>query len=138
MTGIEYFNFPAFDKARDMLRLLGHEVFNPADHDRSLLGKNTAWLPTLSDSDGTWKYWSIPNAPDLRTMLGADLAWIAKEAEGIFMLNNWENSKGANAEWALAKALGLKIMYEGKELEIQDHKKIANTYFVNFKQRNSA
>lgn len=137
MTGIEYFNFPAFDKARDMLKLLGHEVFNPADHDRSLLGKNTMWLPELKDSDGTWKYWSIPNAPDLRTMLGADLAWIAKEAEGIFMLNGWENSKGANAEWNLAKALGLKIFYEAKDLEIQDHKQVANTYFVNFKQRNA-
>lgn len=30
----------------------------------------------------------------------------------IFMLDNWENSKGATAEYYFAKAIGLEIMFE--------------------------
>lgn len=112
MTGIPYFNFPAFDRVSKILKDSFEEVFSPADHDRDLLGKPPAWMPRLSDSDGTWKYWTVPNAPDLRTMLGDDLAWIAKNATDIFMLKGWENSRGAGAEWALAKALGLRFHYQ--------------------------
>lgn len=111
MTGLEYFNFPTFDRHKDYFEKLGFTVFSPADHDRSLLGKEPDWLPSEEDSEGPWLKWSIPDAPDLRTMLGDDLQWIAKHADEIMMLPGWENSKGANAEWALAKALGLKIRY---------------------------
>ncbi len=111
MTGYKYFNFPMFDKVRDNLLKSGKEVFSPADHDRFLLGKDEAWLPEEKDSDGPWIKWAMPESPSLRQMLGADLAWIAAHADGIVMLPGWENSKGANAEWALAKALGLKISY---------------------------
>lgn len=111
MTGVTQFNFPMFDKIRDKLLKEGFEVFSPADHDRFLLGKPEGWLPEEKDSEGPWIKWSIKNAPSLRTMLGADLAWIAAHADGIVMLPGWEDSKGANAEWALAKALGLEIRY---------------------------
>lgn len=111
MTGYEYFNFPRFDGARDMYRSLGYEVFSPADHDRKLLGKPADWYPTSKDHDGEWKVWSSEGAPSLREMLGADLQWIATHADEIAMLPGWERSNGANAEWALAKALGLKIRY---------------------------
>lgn len=115
MTGFEYFNFPAFDAARDKLRSEGWAVFSPADHDRHLLMKRTSWMPQEEDSIGPWKMWSENvtegKLPTLRDMLGADLEWIAKNADAIFMLPGWENSKGANAEWALAKALGLEIIY---------------------------
>lgn len=111
MTGIPYFNFPKFDAARDHYIQLGYEVFNPADHDRSLLGKPKNWMPTDEHHDGQWKRWTIDNAPSLREMLGADLNWIAHQADAIVMLPGWENSRGANAEWALAKALDLNIRY---------------------------
>lgn len=111
MTGYEKFNFPAFDAARDLWISRGFLVFNPADHDRKLLGKTSDWLPDESDSTGPWKAWSIPNAPTLRQMLGADLAWIAEHATDLALLPNWENSKGAKAEWSLALALGLKVHY---------------------------
>lgn len=113
MTGLPQFNFPSFDGTTKRYQAMGYEVFNPADHDRKLLNKPDGWLPEESDSEGPWKFWSskIENVPTLRDMLGADLAWIAKEATHIHMLNGWENSKGANAEWALAKALGLTIYY---------------------------
>lgn len=111
MTGYDKFNFPAFDFWDDFLYEAGHEVFSPANNDRNLLGKPQDWVPGDGDHDGEWKRWTIPNAPDLRKMLGDDLAWIAKNADGIAMMPGWEKSSGANAEWALAKALGLKIFY---------------------------
>ncbi len=111
MTGYDKFNFPAFDFWRDFLTEAGHSVFSPADNDRGLLGKAGDWLPTEEDQDGNWKVWKIEGAPSLRKMLGDDLSWIAANADGIAMMPGWEKSSGANAEWALAKALGLDIFY---------------------------
>jgi len=115
MTGIEYFNFPMFDTFEGIYDKLGYEVFNPAAHDRKLLGKSKDWMPTENDQEGGWKAWSknatLKPLPSLRDMLGADLAWIAKYATHIAMLPGWEKSRGANAEWALAKALDLEIAY---------------------------
>lgn len=111
MTGHEYFNFPAFDVSAYEYRQRGFEVFSPADHDRSLLGRSSDWMPAESDSVGPWKAWGLDNAPTLRDMLGADLAWIAAEATDIHMLSGWERSNGARAEHALAVALGLDIHY---------------------------
>jgi uncharacterized protein DUF4406 len=39
------------------------------------------------------------------------LDYICRRAEGIAMLEGWEDSKGARAEHAIAVALGLKIRY---------------------------
>ena len=115
MTGIPHFNFPAFDHAAADLRSKGYEVFSPADNDRALLGKDPDWVPQDSDSDGTWRTWSIPGAPSLRKMLGDDVAYICNEADGIAMLPGWESSTGARAEHALAVALRLEIIYVGAE-----------------------
>lgn len=122
MTGYVQFNFGVFDTYRDLYESLGYEVFNPADHDRNLLGKPRDWYPTENDMTGDWKAWS-KNAtnkalPSLRDMLGADLQWIAKSATHIAMLPGWEKSSGANAEWSLAKALGLVIHYYPMPLEM--------------------
>lgn len=111
MTGKPYFNFPSFDAHAEELRDLGFEVFSPADHDRELLGKPVGWLPTEEDSEGPWQKWSIPNAPSLRKMLGDDTSYICNEATHIAFLKGWENSKGARAEWALANALDLEMIY---------------------------
>lgn len=35
--------------------------------------------------------------------------------EGVYMLNNWETSKGANIERAYAMALNKQIFYQSKE-----------------------
>ncbi len=112
MTSIEFFNFPAFDKATKHLSEYYDVVFNPADHDRQLLKKKKDWMPTEADQQGGWKQWAMKDAPSLRDMLGADLAWIAKEATDIYMLRGWERSSGAKAEHALAVALGINIHYQ--------------------------
>lgn len=114
MTGIPYFNFPAFDEAFEELDdwCMFWERFSPANHDRMLLGKSDDWMPQESDSIGPWKAWNIPDAPSLREMLGADLSWICANATHMYMLKGWEKSSGAKAEHALAVALGLEIMYQ--------------------------
>lgn len=111
MTGYPQFNFPAFDAAANNLRDSA-EVFSPADNDRALLGKPADWMPSEIHQKDNWKTWNIPDAPSLRKMLGDDLAWIAANATGIFMLRNWEKSQGARAEHALACALGIQIHYQ--------------------------
>ena len=115
MTGIPKFNFPSFDAQARLYRRLGYVVFNPADHDRQLLGKPEDWEPKEEDSIGSWKAWNPERfgyCPTLREMLGNDLAWIAQEATHINMIKGWENSRGARAEHALAVALDLVILYD--------------------------
>lgn len=112
MTGIKQFNFPAFDFYRDQLTEVGFDVFSPADNDRRLLGKEKDWLPTDDDHDGAWTRWTTPNAPDLRTMLGQDLNWIAQNADAIFLMKDWEQGSGTLAEFYLARALKLEFYYQ--------------------------
>lgn len=112
MSGIPYFNFPAFDDAEEILIHRGFQPFNPASNDRNLLGKPPLWIPTVADQTDNWTRWSIPNAPSLRKMLSDDLNWICHQAEAIFMLKGWESSKGARTEHSLAHALNLKIIYQ--------------------------
>ena len=100
MTGIEHFNFPAFDAAAKQLREAGHTVFNPADEDRNMgfEGIGTSGDPDEAKAMGF----------SLRDALKADLSWICDHAEGIALLYGWEKSKGAQAEVALGRALGIK------------------------------
>lgn len=94
MAGYPENNFPAFHKAAKELRDQGYEVLSPAE-----LEKNENFVPS-----------GKPTA-DLRAVLALDMAYICKKADAIALLPGWENSKGAFAEWALARALGLKFMY---------------------------
>lgn len=98
MTGIKYFNAPAFADAAFRLRLVGYEVFNPAENDMEN-GIN------LGKFDGTENL--SDHGFSLRGILEQDLTWICRYAEGIAVLPGWNKSKGANAEIALATALRL-------------------------------
>jgi hypothetical protein len=100
MRGIADFNYPAFDAGAAHLRSLGHEVFNPAQHDRET-GHD------LTGSTGNEDLSSL--GFDLRSALGADLDWICTQADAVAVLPGWENSKGARAEVATALALGLTV-----------------------------
>jgi hypothetical protein len=97
MTNYEHYNFPAFDSAAKQLREAGHTVFNPAENDRE----------NGFDATGLQGHEAAEHGFDLRTALKQDLSWICDHAEGIALLEGWEESKGARAEVALAKALGL-------------------------------
>ena len=104
MRGIPYFNFPAFFAAEAKLKKKGHKVFNPARRDVQKYGKEVA------AASGTVKEAASQVGFSLREALAMDTSWICLNADAIALLPGWETSKGAKAELALAKALGLKVI----------------------------
>lgn len=103
MRGIADFNFPAFEAGAAGLRAKGFEVFSPAERDEKFHGKVfKAEHGELSE---------IANSGfSLREALAADTQWIALHADAVVVLPGWENSKGAQAETALARALSLPVL----------------------------
>ena len=75
-----------FDKVANTLRALGHEVTNP-----------------LCNGLSETAPWEEHMAKDIIDLL---------QCEGIYMLQGWEDSQGARIEHAVAKEIGLKVMYE--------------------------
>ena len=110
MRGIPNFNFPAFDYATEKLRDRGFVVFSPAARDRKLHGDKLEQNPTGREDEAARNI-----GFSLREALKADCAWICRNADAVAVLPGWEISRGANAEVALAKALGLTIIILGKE-----------------------
>lgn len=102
MRGYADFNFPAFDEAAGKLRAAGHEVFSPAEHDRTTYGPEVA-SPTGNEDD------IAHTGFNLRDAMAADTGWICKEADGVAVLPGYLTSLGATAEVALAIALGLPV-----------------------------
>lgn len=101
MRGRPNFNFPAFNEATAWLRARGHEVFNPAERDVKLHGRDA--FRVADGDEGKVEGFS------LRDALHDDTAWITKNADAIALLPGWQDSKGANAEAALGFALGLRV-----------------------------
>jgi hypothetical protein len=110
MRGIKDFNFPAFHRATFLLRALGHSVFNPAERDEDVHGKEIMKTETGDLGEAVQKGFS------LREAFAADMKYIALEADAVFMLRGWAQSKGAKAEVALAEALELKIFHSIEEV----------------------
>lgn len=106
MQGYKDFNFPAFYEAAAVWRSRGWEVFSPAERDDEVHGKDMAISAKGDIADANAKGFN------LREALAADTQWIALHADAIFMLKGWERSTGAQAEWALARALSLEIFYQ--------------------------
>ena len=94
MRGHDKHNFPAFDALRDKLLELGHKVISPADMDRA---------GGFHASDHGYDF-------DIKTALARDISAMMG-CDAIVLMDGWENSTGANAELAYAKAVGLKILY---------------------------
>lgn len=107
MRGIKDFNFPAFFAAEEELKAQGYIVFNPARRDEDHCGKGFAKSETGTLSDITDTKFSLRNA------LHDDTTFISLHADAIALLPGWEKSKGANAEHALAVALGLEVIKIG-------------------------
>ena len=109
MRGIANFNFPAFDYAAERLRQRGFTVFSPAERDRKAYGASIEDNPTGDEG-------KVANpACTINDCMSADCEWICRHADAIALLPGWEKSSGANAELALAKALGLTVIHLGKE-----------------------
>lgn len=104
MTGYPEYNFPAFFEAAEALTEGGWMVFNPAQHD----------LDVHETMEKLTEAFAADKEQCLRDCLSWDTMVICDHCDAIFMLNGWENSKGARAEWALANALGLQIIYQSE------------------------
>jgi len=100
MTGIPFFNFPAFDAAATRLMVAGHKPLSPADIDREA-GFDAMSLPV------DWDWDVLPDCLNLRDVVRRDVLAIIDEADGYYCLPGWEASKGARAEAALCEWLGL-------------------------------
>ncbi len=105
MRGIPDFNFPAFEAGTVGLRARGFEVFSPAERDIKVHGDKVNDSATGDLDDPKVK----ASGFDLRAALAADTQWIAMTADAVVVLPGWENSKGAQAEVALARALSLPV-----------------------------
>lgn len=104
MQGYPNFNFPAFARAVDLLRVEGHFVFSPAERD---LERDASAVQSATGSIAE----AESKGFNLREALQDDTGFIAEHATAIAFLPGWEHSSGALAEWALAKALKLKFRY---------------------------
>jgi len=105
MRGIEAFNFPAFDTKTNMLKSQNWKVVNPAEMDRNdgePSNNPHEFNPAINYEDHEF----------MREALKRDLVSICENCTAIYMMDGWESSRGAKAEWHLAKALGLDIYYE--------------------------
>ena len=75
-----------FSNVADKLQALGYEVTNP-----------------LCNGLSEAAPWEEHIAKDIINLI---------DCEGIYMLQGWEDSQGARIEHAVAKEIGLKVMYE--------------------------
>ena len=90
MTGIEHYNFPAFNAEASRLRAQGFHVENPAEH-------------------------GIVEGADWADYLRYDIGRLAT-CERIHLLPGWSKSKGARLEVHIAQSLGMHVWYaEGAE-----------------------
>jgi hypothetical protein len=110
MRGIKRFNFPAFDQAESFLKDRGFNVISPANLDRE-----AGFDPILLPDDYDWMDLDIIGF-SLNEAIDRDVAAL-KKCDAIYMLNGWENSRGAKAEKALAEWLGLQVEYQYSEPE---------------------
>ena len=105
MRGYEDYNYPAFDRQQKVLEDQGWVVINPAEMDRD--DDKPINGPMQFDPDNNYEDHEF-----MRQALKRDMDVICDDCTAIYMMSNWEKSKGAKAEWALAKAIGLDIYYE--------------------------
>lgn len=86
MTGYPEHNYPAFHEAATKLRSEGFEVVNPAENFDGRMDLEPA------------------------TYLRRDFSQMANECNSIYLLEGWQNSTGARAEFAVARALGFQFL----------------------------
>lgn len=112
MTGLPEFNFPAFRAGRDALRAAGHTVHCPAEHSESL-GISVSGL-----SGSVEEIKEVNPHYSRRTLLAADLHWICTTAEAVVTLDDWNQSSGAAAEVAAARALPIPVYSMAEAIEL--------------------
>ena len=115
MRGRPYYNFPAFDAARDRLIARGYRVVSPADMDRKRRHFDGM---RCSPSDPCT---TIPVHRDIKTgrvrkfnlikCIREDIDAVLRK-HAVYALRGWEKSAGARAEVAVALWAGKEVIYE--------------------------
>ena len=102
MRGIKDFNFPLFFETAKCLKLSGHIVFNPAEHDIAVYGDR---FKSDTGSMEELKGWF-----NLADAFEWDAKVIIHDVDAVVFLPGWQNSSGAKAEMAIAKLMGRKLL----------------------------
>tara|TARA_R110000737_G_scaffold276905_1_gene283703 strand:+ start:110 stop:490 length:381 start_codon:yes stop_codon:yes gene_type:complete len=105
MRNHDDYNYPAFDRQQKVLEAQGWNVINPAEMDRD--DNKLPCEPNTFDPKNNYEDHEF-----MRNALKRDMIAICEQCTAIYMMSGWENSSGAKAEQALAKALGLRVFYE--------------------------
>lgn len=98
MTGIEDYNFPAFENAATELRRRGHAALSPHE----------LYEEVVEDVAPNTPYWS--------DFLRADIPALCL-CDTIVLLHGWHRSKGARLEHHIALELGMAVMTLAEALE---------------------
>lgn len=93
MSGIENYNFQAFNEREKILLQQGFKVINPAAIGAAML----------------------LNCKDIKPseFMRMDISYLIN-CSHIFMMKGWIDSKGASLEHEIARALDMSIIYEGE------------------------
>lgn len=89
IAGLDYKDaYGKFDSREKQLRLIGFDVVNPMKiHD-------------CEDKGKSWEQFMVE-----------DIAELFK-CDAIYMMDNWGQSRGARVEYAIARELGFKVIFE--------------------------
>lgn len=118
MRGIRLFNFPAFDAAAHDLRKRGYSVISPADLDRDV------GFDPLSLGN-SWDWTKTPDSFSLADAVDRDLTAV-RQADELCLLPDWNNSRGAKAEKALAEWIGKPVWEYKPEGILQEAARITS------------
>jgi len=109
MSGYPKLNFPMFFYVENALINAGATTMNPARKD---VEAGLDW----ETQDGTLAQLEAVNF-DMREAITWDLLAIINECDSLVLLPGWKKSKGAKAEYALARFLNLDI-YEWHDNDV--------------------
>jgi hypothetical protein len=101
MLGLAGFGAQWFNDTAPRIRAMGHEVFSPAEHDRSVGLDPQGKRGTLDELAAV--------GIDRRALLTADVSWICRYSEGMIVGSEWHDSPGTRAEVALHHGLYLPV-----------------------------
>ena len=99
MTDLPDFNFPAFDRAAELLKSRGLTPLNPADTGRRWVAENGNRQPDKSEYNAL-----IVEGRKMLSRCGR-----------IYLLRGWERSNGALGELSYALILGIKVELEAAQ-----------------------
>lgn len=101
MRGYPALNHAAFHGYAEWLRSYGFQVISPADHDHE--------IGIHPEDEGFDANGDVFGTETTSTLMAWCLTKVLREATMVALLPGWEHSKGALAEIAVAKSVGIPV-----------------------------